>query len=109
MKSLQINNNRYQIADNFQDFTFLTKESSNVLTVGYSRSNSTGLHTVVVQFHNGGTYQYENVPVATIQGAVHCESIGKYYRSEISGKHTGTKLQGQVLTKIGEEVTNATI
>jgi hypothetical protein len=109
MKSLQINNTRYQIADNFQDFTFLTKESSNVLTVGYYRPAYNRDYTVVVQFHNGGTYRYDDVSLSTIQGAVHCESIGKYYRSEISGKHTGTKLQEQVLTKVGEGVTSEAI
>lgn len=87
MKKILINEIAYLVGDRFKDFTFQKKSSSNVNVFGYDHNGY-----FVIQFNNGGTYLYDNVPTETIQGAIECESIGKYYRAEISSKHTGIKM-----------------
>lgn len=94
MKKIIINEATYLVDKRFENFTFHKKPSSNVDVFGYS-SPFTPMDEkcdVVIQFNNGGTYLYEGVELVTVQGAIDCESIGKYYRAEISSKHTGIKL-----------------
>lgn len=98
MNKILLNEIPHLVDERFTDYIFHKKPSSNVYVFGHNADS------VVVQFNNGGTYLYENVGHQTILGAIDCESIGKYYRAEISGKHTGVKLDKQAVTVVKEEV-----
>lgn len=100
MKTILINQIPHLVDERFENYSFVKKPSRNVNVFGYCGDS------VVIQFNNGGTYLYDHVPMETIHGAISCESIGKYYRAEISGKHTGVKLDKQAVTKVEEEVSN---
>lgn len=103
MKKILINDVEHLVDERFENYSFHKKPSSNVYVFGHSQLEPPCNHDVVVQFNNGGAYLYENVPALTVIGAISCESIGKYYRSEISGKHTGVKLDKQAVTAVKEE------
>lgn len=93
MKKILINEIAYLVDERFENFTFHKKESSNVNVFGHSDPMAIEeTASFVIQFNNGGTYLYENVDQQDIQGAIECESIGKYYRASISSKYTGTKM-----------------
>lgn len=100
MKTILLNDRKYQVDDRFEDFTFHKKPSSNVYAFGFRKPSYQKDYDVVVQFNNGGSYFYTNVPSQTIHGAVQAESIGRFYRAEISGKHVGKKLTSPVLTPV---------
>ncbi len=103
MKKILINEIAYLVDERFENFTFHKKESSNVDVFGHSPLKEPFNHDVVIQFKNGGTYVYENVDANVVIGAIDCESIGKYYRAEISSKHTGTKMINQAVI-LAEEI-----
>lgn len=93
MKKIKINESTYLVDERFENFAFHKKPSSNVNVFGHSDPMATEeTASFVIQFNNGGTYLYENVDQQDIQGAIDSESIGKYYRAEISAKYTGTKM-----------------
>ena len=48
--------------------------------------------TLVVEFKNGGTYQYSNVPAEVWEASLNAESIGKFIGSEIKGKYEFKKI-----------------
>ncbi|MBI5374534.1 MAG: KTSC domain-containing protein [Candidatus Schekmanbacteria bacterium] len=49
--------------------------SSNLASVGYDPVN----FILEIEFHNGGIYQYFNVPESEFNGLMGAESHGKYF------------------------------
>ena len=67
----------------FSDFT-----SSNVYKIGYEAANS----TLEVIFHNGGTYQYFDVPQNIWEAFKAAESKGKFLAESIKGQFRYAKV-----------------
>lgn len=61
--------------------------SSNVASVGYDA----GSQTLEVKFHDGGTYQYHQVPATTHEALMKAPSTGKYIQANVRGKFKHTK------------------
>lgn len=110
MKQILINQIPHLVDERFEDFNFIKKQSTNIDVIGYDPNVEGDTTEVVVQFMNGSAYTYQDVPKPIVLGVMTCDSIGKYYRSEITGKYTGIKIIGQAVTLIknGEEHTNNT-
>lgn len=49
--------------------------SSNLASVGYDSASS----TLEIEFHNGGVYQYLNVPATIYNGLMNASSHGQYF------------------------------
>lgn len=54
-------------------------DSSNLKSVGYNETS----HTLEVEFHHGGIYQYYNVPESVYLGLMKASSHGTYFDQEI--------------------------
>lgn len=63
-------------------------DSSNVEAVGYDEDSS----TLQVEFKNGGTYQYFDVPENVFIGLRDAESVGRYLVSTIKGVYRYSKI-----------------
>lgn len=55
--------------------------SSNVAAVGYDEDSQ----TLQVEFNNGGTYQYFDVPEAIFEGLRDADSVGQYLNQQVKG------------------------
>ena len=53
--------------------------SSNIASVGYDSDNM----VLEIEFHNGGIYQYFNVPESKYKGLMKADSHGKYFDAHI--------------------------
>lgn len=53
--------------------------SSNLASVGYDAD----LNTLEIEFHNGGVYQYYNVPQSVYDGLMNASSKGQYFDQNI--------------------------
>lgn len=62
-------------------------ESSNIKAIGYEDD------MVDIQFHNGGTYRYYNVPAEVYVKLYNSESKGRFFHKEIKGKYDCAKLK----------------
>jgi hypothetical protein len=62
--------------------------SSNVASIGYDEDTA----TLAVQFLNGATYQYFDVPEAEFKGLRGAESVGKYLNEHIKGTYRFSKV-----------------
>lgn len=100
MKTLTFYDIAYQVDERYEDWAVFKPFSSNVDFFGHRPEPDKETQSVFVQFNNGGTYLYGNIPTATIMRASLAESIGKFIRAEISGKYTSVKLEGQILTRL---------
>lgn len=63
-------------------------ESSNIEAVGYDEDSS----TLQVEFKNGGTYQYFDVPEHVFEGLRDADSVGRYLASTIKGSYRYSKV-----------------
>lgn len=63
-------------------------ESSNIEAVGYDEDNS----TLQVEFKNGGTYQYFDVPLHIFEELRDADSVGKYLAYSIKGSFRYSKV-----------------
>ena len=63
-------------------------ESSNIEAVGYDGDSS----TLQVEFKNGGTYQYFDVPEHIFEGLRDADSVGRYLASVIKGSYRYSKV-----------------
>lgn len=59
------------------------ENSSQIAAIGYDIA-ANELH---VQFHNGGTYAYENVPFDKADAFAKSESKGRFLSQNIKGQH----------------------
>ncbi len=62
--------------------------SSNIAAVGYDPDTS----KLVVEFHNGSTYEYENVPEDEFDSLVRSSSVGSYFQNNIRNSFDSKKL-----------------
>lgn len=60
--------------------------SSNIESIGYEDE------TLQVQFLNGTTYQYFDVPVHVFDGLQQAESTGKYLAAHVKGTYRYSKV-----------------
>lgn len=58
-------------------------DSSNVAAVGYEEDSQ----TLQVEFNNGGTYQYFDVPQAIFEGLLGASSVGQYLNQNVKGSY----------------------
>jgi len=58
-------------------------DSSNISAVGYDAESS----TLQVEFNNGATYQYFDVPERLFEGLRDADSVGKYLAVNIKGSY----------------------
>lgn len=106
MKTLTFYDVSYQVDERFEDYAVFKLPSSNVDFCGhkpqfYEKTNEEKpIQDFFVQFKNGGTYLYKDIPTETIKRASIADSIGKFVRAEISGKYTSTKLEKPILTRV---------
>ncbi len=63
-------------------------ESSNVEAVGYDPDSS----TLQVEFKNGGTYQYFDVPERVFEALRDADSVGGYLAANIKGVYRYSKV-----------------
>lgn len=64
------------------DMTPLT--SSNLAAAGYDPES----RVLRIQFHNGRTYEYDNVPQHEYDGLISAGSAGQYFNSNIKGQYS---------------------
>lgn len=64
-----------------------TVKSSNIEAVGFDPETQ----RMTVQFKNGNTYDYDNVPQKVHDELVGAESVGRAFNSTIRGKFEGQK------------------
>ena len=55
--------------------------SSNISSIGYDQ----GSETLEIEFHNGGVYQYFDVPRGVYDELMSADSHGRYLASNIKG------------------------
>lgn len=55
--------------------------SSNIAAIGYDEDSA----TLQIEFHNGGTYQYFEVPQREFDSLQQSDSVGKYLAAHIKG------------------------
>ena len=58
-------------------------QSSNINAIGYDE----GSETLQIEFINGGTYQYFDVPQHVFDGIMNADSKGKFLHSNIKGAY----------------------
>jgi hypothetical protein len=55
--------------------------SSDIHSIGYEADS----HTLEIEFHSGGIYQYYSVPQPVYDGLMNAPSHGKYFQAHIKG------------------------
>lgn len=55
--------------------------SSNLASVGYDASTQ----TLEIEFHNGGVYQYFDVPQGVVDALMSASSLGSFFHAQIRG------------------------
>jgi len=63
-------------------------ESSNVAKIGYEASSS----TLEVHFHNGGVYQYYDVPSHIWDAFKQADSKGQFIHQSLKGQYRYSKI-----------------
>ena len=63
-------------------------KSSNIAAHGYD----TVSHTLAVQFTNGNTYHYHEVPADVAVGMTQAESVGQYFSRTVRGQFAHTAI-----------------
>lgn len=51
-----------------------------------------GRGSLIVHFKAGGTYEYEGVPLDTINALIEAPSVGRFFNSEIRGNYEERKI-----------------
>jgi len=58
-------------------------ESSNIAEVGHDLATD----TLVVLFHHGGMYAYDDVPRSVYSQMISADSVGKFFIANVKGKY----------------------
>lgn len=58
-------------------------DSSNVAAIGYDEASQ----TLQVEFNNGSTYQYFDVPQAIFDSLLGASSVGQYLNQNVKGNY----------------------
>ena len=77
------------------EFIMIEVDSSNVAEIGYSEERE----ILRVLFHNGGLYEYYNVPSMEFGGLRSAPSTGKYLAKNIKGTYKFKKVGGSTKKK----------
>jgi len=64
------------------------QNSSNVASIGYDEDSS----TLEIEFNNGATYQYFDVPENVFTGLRDADSVGGYLAATIKGTYRYSKV-----------------
>ena len=67
---------------------FTAFDSSNVIKIGYEKDNS----TLEVEFKNGGTYQYYDVPEQIWEAFKAADSKGQFIHQNLKGQYRYSKV-----------------
>lgn len=62
--------------------------SSNISSIGYEDKSE----TLEIEFHNGGVYQYFNVPKRVYEGLMSADSHGRFFIRNIKGTYGYKKI-----------------
>ena len=62
--------------------------SSNIRSIGYDSSSQ----TLEIEFHNGGVYQYFNVPESVYKALMSASSHGSFFHHNIKNQYQWTKV-----------------
>lgn len=62
--------------------------SSNIASIGYDASSK----TLEVEFNNGRTYEYYNVPASEYSALMSASSHGKYFSANIKDNYRASEL-----------------
>jgi hypothetical protein len=62
--------------------------SSNIRSIGYDLSSK----ILEIEFHNGGIYQYLNVPSSIHEALMNAPSQGKYFHRNVKAVYRWTKI-----------------
>lgn len=65
-------------------------QSSNIASIGHDGA------ALFVAFKSGGTYRYDNVPVAVFDQLREAKSVGSFLHANIRGKYEGRKIEPKV-------------
>jgi hypothetical protein len=65
-----------------------TVSSSNISSIGYDPES----RTLEIEFHNGGVYQYFNVPESIYNALMSAPSHGSYFHHYIKGQYRWTEI-----------------
>lgn len=63
-------------------------QSSNIASIGYDEDTN----TLEIEFHNGGVYQYFDVPFQVYDGLIEAGSKGQYLAEFIKGYYRYVKV-----------------
>lgn len=63
-------------------------DSSNIASIGYDEDTN----TLEIEFHNGGVYQYFDVPFDVYDGMMEAGSKGQYLAQQIKGQFRYVKV-----------------
>lgn len=90
METWRAQNKVISIVQNKQEITMeiTSVNSSNVEAVGYDADSS----TLQVEFKNGGTYQYFDVPERVFEALRDADSVGRYLAANIKGVYRYSKV-----------------
>ena len=72
----------------YQSPPLIHVDSSSIAAVGYNPL----ARILLVQFHNGGRYRYDEVPPEVFEHLLSAESIGQFFLRVIRGNYTFTRL-----------------
>lgn len=100
MKKLTFYDVDYKVDERYEDYAVFKLPSSNVDFCGHKPEEGKDTHLFFVQYKNGGTYMYRDIPTDVVKNASLAESIGKYVREKVSGRTPGTKLDSPILTPV---------
>lgn len=75
--------------DENSDMNRVQVQSSNLKSVGYDAETK----TLEVEFHDGGLYQYFNVPAVVHRDLLNASSIGQYFSFFIKTTYRCKKVQ----------------
>jgi hypothetical protein len=63
-------------------------QSSNIAAVGYVEQTE----TLVIEFLNGSSYEYGNVPLVVYNDLMNASSVGSYFNREIKDNYPCNKI-----------------
>ena len=63
-------------------------DSSNIASIGYDEDTN----TLEIEFHNGGVYQYFDVPFQVYDDLMEAASKGQYLAQQIKGQYRYVKV-----------------
>jgi hypothetical protein len=63
--------------------------SSNLVQVGYDPLSM----SMVIRFHGGRVYEYDDVPPEEVEGLINASSVGGYFHRHVKKRYTCRRLR----------------